>query len=65
MIRFAQNLSESVVEHVRSGVIRHDGVSPLTIDVQSKKISDSKTALDHADVQNVTTPYLNVADLEE
>ena len=46
-----------------SGVIGHNGVSSFAIDVKSEKIPDSKAALDHANVQDVTAADLNVADL--
>ena len=44
-------------------VVRHDGVSPFTVNMESEKIPDLKLTLYDANVQNVTAADLHISDL--
>jgi len=56
----AQDFSESVVEHVRAGVVVHDVPPPRAVQVQLQRVADTDSPFNCANVNDVTTEYLDV-----
>ena len=59
-----EDLPEGVVEDVGAGVVLHDVLAPLFVELQVDGVADAEGSLDGAHVEDVASADLNVRDLE-